>query len=126
MRKTINSDIVLKYPIHPHYQKVFLKRIIDLLEKNGQEICDDLYNAYGRLVAMTVDEADYFKHYSLENSDRVISLRESVNLVCDGTTGLRTWQVRRMIFILSYSFMPLPPYTYGVYTFHILKYDSKR
>ncbi|CAG9819007.1 unnamed protein product [Phaedon cochleariae] len=96
---TINSNLVLHLPLPTNYQKSFLKRIIDCLEECRQRyselketvICDEIYSAYGRLVAIAVTE-DNFKHYMIKDKDKVISLKESNNLISDGTTGLRTWQ----------------------------------
>ncbi|KAJ8976881.1 hypothetical protein NQ317_008074 [Molorchus minor] len=90
--KTINSDLVLKYPIQISYQKAFLKHLIESLEKQDSEVHDNLYSAYGRLVALPSNYEHYFKHYSIKKSGKVVSLRENVNLISDGTTGLRTWQ----------------------------------
>ncbi|CAG9819008.1 unnamed protein product [Phaedon cochleariae] len=92
---TINSNLVLHLPLPTNYQKSFLKRIIDCLEECRQRyselketvICDEIYSAYGRLVAIAVTE-DNFKHYMIKDKDKVISLKESNNLISDGTTGV--------------------------------------
>ncbi|KAG5884909.1 hypothetical protein JTB14_034107 [Gonioctena quinquepunctata] len=97
LNKTINSNLVHKYPVQINYAKSFLKHIIDNLERlqrcaiQETVICDELYSAYGRLVALRFS-SQCFKHYLLETGDKVISLNESSNLISDGTTGLRTWQ----------------------------------
>ncbi|XP_023021187.2 protein-lysine N-methyltransferase EEF2KMT [Leptinotarsa decemlineata] len=97
LTKTVNSPLVLECPLEINYQKLYLKHLIQNLEKlqSGalQEtvICDELYTAYGRLVALG-SSSQCFKHYLLGTDDKVISLQESSNLISDGTTGLRTWQ----------------------------------
>ncbi|KAJ8917793.1 hypothetical protein NQ315_010699 [Exocentrus adspersus] len=92
VRKTVNSNLVLKYQIETNYQKSFLKYIIENLEKHqDSEVHDELYSAYGRLVALPA-ATEYFKHYCIRNSGNIISIKENVNIISDGTTGLRTWQ----------------------------------
>uniref|UniRef100_A0A6P7G9R3 Protein-lysine N-methyltransferase EEF2KMT-like n=1 Tax=Diabrotica virgifera virgifera TaxID=50390 RepID=A0A6P7G9R3_DIAVI len=101
LNKTVNSELVLKYPIQIKYQKLFLKYILDKLESlqaaseidlEESTIHDDLYSAYGRLVAAGDSVEKNYKHYSLGKEYKVITLKESNSLISDGTTGLRTWQ----------------------------------
>ncbi|CAH2004945.1 unnamed protein product [Acanthoscelides obtectus] len=95
LNATVNSEIVVKHPINPNYQKHFLKHILNRLESEGIDIHDDLYSAYGRVMALPVSNESYFKHYSADSvaaSGRIISLKESGYLISDGTTGLRTWE----------------------------------
>ena len=91
INNTIRLDSVLKYPLNLSYQKTFLKHLLQLLEKQGSAISDALYEEYARLVALPNNNIN-FKHYWLEKGKNII-LKEDVHLICDGTTGLRTWQV---------------------------------
>ncbi|KAJ8947219.1 hypothetical protein NQ318_001505 [Aromia moschata] len=91
LSKTVNSELILKRPIQTSYQRAFLKHIIEKLELQGSEIHDNLYSSYGRLVSLPSSTEQYFKHY-LVQSGFTVSLKENVNLISDGTTGLRTWQ----------------------------------
>ncbi|XP_057652196.1 protein-lysine N-methyltransferase EEF2KMT [Diorhabda carinulata] len=96
LNKTVNSEIVLKFPLQISYQKSFLKHILTVLESetNLEEpvIHDDIYSAYGRLVATQDTFRENYKHYLLCNENKFITLKESNSLISDGTTGLRTWQ----------------------------------
>ncbi|XP_060527707.1 protein-lysine N-methyltransferase EEF2KMT [Cylas formicarius] len=88
---TLNSSLILELPINVEYQKGFLKSLLKKLEDENVEILDDLYIAYGRLVS-TPPQHEYFKHYLIGSVNNIISLKENINLISDGTTGLRTWQ----------------------------------
>lgn len=100
LNKTVNFEIVLKFPLQITYQKTFLKHILSELESRIQNgttleepvIHDDMYSAYGRLVATQDTLRENYKHYSLCKENKVITLKESNSLISDGTTGLRTWQ----------------------------------
>lgn len=101
---------MLKYPIQLNYQKSFLKHIINNLEnklstESVQEsvIHDDVYSAYGRLVAAGDSYEANYKHYLFGNNGQKIILKESNSLISDGTTGLRTWQVNIQISTYSFS-----------------------
>lgn len=94
LNATVNSDLVLKYPLKTDFQKAFLKLFLNKLEKDNLEIHEDLYGAYARLVAVSESKAEYYKHYRIGASETIISLTENVNLISEGTTGLRTWQVK--------------------------------
>lgn len=90
--RTVNDDLIIKYPIKIDYQKAFLKHLLKTLENKGCEVHDDIYSAYGRLVILTFN-SDCFKHYMIDSTKRIISLKENICLISEGTTGLRTWQV---------------------------------
>nr|CAH7724492.1 unnamed protein product [Callosobruchus chinensis] len=92
LNATVNSELVQKHPINLNYQKHFLKEIINRLEREGTDIHDDLYSAYGRTMALKVSTDSFFKHYSVGGGGRTISLKESGFLISNGTTGLRTWE----------------------------------
>ncbi|CAG9765509.1 unnamed protein product [Ceutorhynchus assimilis] len=91
LNATVNSQLVLKYPIKIDYQKVFLKHLMSKLESDGSDIHEDIFSAYVKLIATKSCETElFYKHY--KTSKNVISLMENVNLISEGTTGLRTWQ----------------------------------
>lgn len=97
VNNTVNLAINAKYPIKISYQITFLKEVISRLEKQNAEIHDDLYATYGRLMAQPNQEKYFYKHYVLGDLDYQITLRESANLISEGTTGLRTWQVKTIL-----------------------------
>ncbi|CAH0554386.1 unnamed protein product [Brassicogethes aeneus] len=90
IKDTVDDELVLKRPIAINYQKAFVKEVMNIFEKQNSVIDDSVYEAYGRLVALPSENL-YFKHYLNDFGD-IVSLMENVNLISDGTTGLRTWQ----------------------------------
>ncbi|XP_058800460.1 protein-lysine N-methyltransferase EEF2KMT [Phymastichus coffea] len=94
IKATINNNIVLKYPIKHSYRKAFLKLFINKLEESKQEINDDIYNTYCNTTACS-DEymAMHYRHFILNNQvTNIISLKESTNIISEGTTGLCIWK----------------------------------
>lgn len=91
LTKTLNNPLVKKYPLKIEYQKVFLKTLLNYIEKQGLEVDEDLYVTYSQLVSSTGTSVCY-KHYCCQKPGLVISLVEDVHLISEGTTGLRTWQ----------------------------------
>lgn len=71
---------------------MFLKTLLNYIEKQGLEVDEDLYVTYSQLVSSTGTSVCY-KHYCCQKPGLVISLVEDVHLISEGTTGLRTWQV---------------------------------
>lgn len=88
---TVNNPLNLKYPVKVEYQIRFMKYIINNLEERQLEIDDSVYDTFGRLVALNGDIAFCYKHYLVEN--KVVSMKENVSIVSEGTTGLCSWQV---------------------------------
>lgn len=64
------------------------------IEESGNEIHDDLYTAYCRLISLQDEEPVHYRHFLIENGTlNCITLKESTNLISKGTTGLCSWQV---------------------------------
>lgn len=64
------------------------------MENDGIEVIDNIYEAYAELMSRQDDLSNRtvcFKNYIID-SDNYFILKESVNLVSNGTTGLCTWQ----------------------------------
>ncbi|KAL0111487.1 hypothetical protein PUN28_012993 [Cardiocondyla obscurior] len=59
---TINNDLIKQYPIKTSYQKAFLKLFMQKIEDSDNE------------------------------TSRYITLKENINLISEGTTGLCSWQ----------------------------------
>lgn len=90
LKNTINYEGNLKYPVKIEYQKVFIKHVINALQRRNIEIKDDVYDALGRLLNL-VQNGYCYKHYNAE--DKQIVLKENLNIISNGTTGLCSWQV---------------------------------
>lgn len=91
--QTIHHNLNIIAPIKRSYQISFLKQIIKYLESKNLEIHDAIYEHLCSLHATSLNEENFtFKHYVLPIFDTTISLKESSNFVCNGTTGLCSWQ----------------------------------
>lgn len=89
--ETVNCDLIKKYPIKKSYQRAFLKWFMNKIEENDQEIYDGIYAAYCDLISLTLsDESVHYRHFLMGND--CISIKESTNIISDGTTGLISWQ----------------------------------
>nr|AON96638.1 protein-lysine N-methyltransferase EEF2KMT [Bicyclus anynana] len=94
--KTIYSPLFKKYPGSPTFSRQFFKKLIELLEPE-HEVHDDIY---GYLCSVMDSEADQFNycHYLIDNSlDNIVTIKETKNMVLNGTTGLRTWEAAFML-----------------------------
>ncbi|WAQ97535.1 EF2KT-like protein [Mya arenaria] len=90
---TVRSQLCQSYPPSTQYQRVFVKKLLSLLEEYDVEICDDLYEVYTDLLQQhdTEEDALCYKTFSLGEEESV-TVVESVNMISFGTTGLSTWQ----------------------------------
>ncbi|KAG5310935.1 EF2KT methyltransferase, partial [Acromyrmex insinuator] len=90
---TINNDLIKRYPIKTSYQKAFLKLLMQKIEESGNEIHGDLYAAYCRLISLSNEESVHYRHFLIQNGTlNCVTLKESTNLISQGTTGLCSWQ----------------------------------
>lgn len=119
---TINSELISKYPIKQSYKKAFLKIFINKvrlpllnkkyifyvgeinhafllyfqLEQSGVEIDDDIYNTYCEAIACPDEQTPmHFRHFVLIDGGEsgILSIKESTNIISEGTTGLCSWKV---------------------------------
>ncbi|KAK9876876.1 hypothetical protein WA026_015911 [Henosepilachna vigintioctopunctata] len=103
VNKTVNCTLILKYPINISYQKQFLKAFIEYLEKQNSTVADCVFDAFGRLVALPYPSSNFCYTYHLiaknENSGCIplILLKENINIISEGTTGLKVWQASQML-----------------------------
>ncbi|XP_055711536.1 protein-lysine N-methyltransferase EEF2KMT [Phlebotomus papatasi] len=93
LQQTISHPLVNSKPISWSYQVAFLRVALESLEKNTVEVQEDFYTEYLRLQQLaSLDQSHVYKHYRVRsNGQKIVSVRESPRLICDGTTGLRTW-----------------------------------
>ncbi|XP_075969764.1 protein-lysine N-methyltransferase EEF2KMT [Anticarsia gemmatalis] len=97
LEATVNSTLLKKYPVSSNFSKIFLKKLIEYLESH-QEVHDDLYAQL--CLAMKVSNHNNFcyKHYVVGQSlDKIITIKETRNMVVNGTTGLKTWEAALML-----------------------------
>lgn len=66
------------------------------LEQSGVEIDDSVYNTYCDNVASPDEESPmHYRHFLLntQDSNNILSIKESTNIISQGTTGLCSWKV---------------------------------
>lgn len=90
LKNTVNSDLIKKYPIKQSYQRAFLKWLMNKIEEKDGEICDIMYITYCNLISSTIKESIHYRHFLIEND--CVSIKESTNIISEGTTGLCSWQ----------------------------------
>lgn len=95
LKNTALHPLLIKKPINISYQAAFLKKIIDYLSDAQIEIHDDVYSTYCALIQKEKEKNDFhYKHYKVLNDDScIVTLKENLNLISNGTTGLHTWEV---------------------------------
>ncbi|XP_026724573.1 protein-lysine N-methyltransferase EEF2KMT-like isoform X2 [Trichoplusia ni] len=94
---TFNSKLIQKYPLSGQFSRLFLKKLIQHLEPH-QEVHDDFYAQL--CTAMNIINKDGFsyQHYLVENDiNNIITIKETRNMVVNGTTGLKTWEAALML-----------------------------
>ncbi|EZA50994.1 hypothetical protein DMN91_008671 [Ooceraea biroi] len=93
LNNTVNCDLIKQYPIKTSYQRAFLKSLMQKITESGNEIYDDIYVAYCRLVSLPDSSSVHYRHFLIENGTlSCITLKESTNLISKGSTGLCSWQ----------------------------------
>ncbi|KAK1878325.1 Protein-lysine N-methyltransferase EEF2KMT [Dissostichus eleginoides] len=90
LKQTCLHSLCRKFPPSAKYRKLFLSQLIKRQEAAGCDPLDELYDALAEVVGAE-DTSECYKSYLLPGGDSV-SLRESVALISDGTTGLVTWE----------------------------------
>ncbi|KAI5634104.1 lysine methyltransferase domain-containing protein [Phthorimaea operculella] len=97
LNATVYHPIVEKYPVSAEFCRLFFKKVIDSLEPT-QEVHDGFYT-YLCLVIQNNTQQDFcYKHYVVDNDlEKIITIKETKNMVVNGTTGMRTWQAALML-----------------------------
>ncbi|OAD55587.1 Protein FAM86A [Eufriesea mexicana] len=90
LENTINNDLIQKYPVKQSNQRAFLKWLINKIEEQNGEVYVNIYITYCNLISSTIEELHHYRHFLIE--DDYISIKESTNIISEGTTGLCSWQ----------------------------------
>lgn len=95
IKLTVLHPLVLKYPVKKVYQRQFLKNIISTIENQNLDVYDEFYNIFCKLNINENDEKMSYKHFILDINDfkKIITIKESISFVSEGTTGLCSWEV---------------------------------
>ncbi|XP_044754152.1 protein-lysine N-methyltransferase EEF2KMT [Coccinella septempunctata] len=102
--KTVDSKLVIKYKIEIMYQRRFLRKLMNYLDDLGAPVGEAIYEAFCRL-SSGVEEKFYHVFYPIFEIDKLESLselntvilKENVNIISQGTTGLITWQASQAL-----------------------------
>lgn len=95
VENVLKHPVSVRYPPSRSYRARFLKILIEKVEAEGEEVIDDIYELYAALLATPrngggEDDAVCYKSYHLSGLNYV-SLKESTQMISNGTTGLITW-----------------------------------
>ncbi|XP_050533401.1 protein-lysine N-methyltransferase EEF2KMT [Daktulosphaira vitifoliae] len=93
----LSHEILQKYPLKVSYLAKFLKQLINQMEKKENELCDEIYYKYIELIQQDINNGPFYKHYAFiinetNEVQSILTIKESTSFVCNGTTGLCTWQ----------------------------------
>lgn len=92
---TIDHPLMKQYPLKTEYQQSFMRKLVKELEARGAEISGNLYERHIQIL-QEVNGEKVYRHFLLDNGS-VISVRESVSIVSNGTTGLYIWQAAHVL-----------------------------
>ncbi|CAH2086282.1 unnamed protein product [Euphydryas editha] len=96
LKLTVNSELFKKYPCNRNFCVRFFKNLIQYLE-TGQEVHDDMYEFL--CIVMNNKESEFsFHHYIIKDDlSNIVTIKETKNMVVNGTTGLKTWEAALML-----------------------------
>uniref|UniRef100_A0A8D8XK65 Protein-lysine N-methyltransferase EEF2KMT n=1 Tax=Cacopsylla melanoneura TaxID=428564 RepID=A0A8D8XK65_9HEMI len=88
---TINHDIIQKYPNKIDYTIRYLRQVISLLEYNGVEVLESIYNKYVLFLKTKSEEKlFYYRHFIINN--QIVIIKNTYSMISRGTTGLCVWE----------------------------------
>lgn len=96
---TVYNSKLLQYPVNKNFNRLFFKKLIAFLKT--EEIHDDFYTF---LCSVMSDPKDAFSfvHYVVDNDiTKTIIIRQTNSMVVNGTTGLKNWEVKSIIYLYS-------------------------
>ena len=96
--QTIHSKIFEEFPPCTKSTKAFIKKLLLVFEHYQIEGHASLYDYVTNVEIMHTSKVNNFKTYFDESGNHLVSLVEKSDLICDGTTGLRTWQAGKFLF----------------------------
>ncbi|XP_050668061.1 putative uncharacterized protein DDB_G0277003 [Leptidea sinapis] len=92
---TVKNDLFTRYPVSSDFCRLYFKRLISLLE-NCQEIHDGVYEFMCTVMSnanQPLKKEFCYKHYIVGNDlSNIVTMRETKNMVVNGTTGMKTWE----------------------------------
>jgi len=107
-KETINSQLFKKYPPCPTSTVTYIKRYLLVFEASGIE-GNSLFYDFVSQSHGSEHTNEYYKSYFDEEGEHLVSLVEKRELICEGTTGLRTWQAGKFLYkwiLDNYEWLP--------------------
>ncbi|XP_063821906.1 protein-lysine N-methyltransferase EEF2KMT isoform X2 [Ostrinia nubilalis] len=93
---TVNNPLIKRYPVKREFSRLFLKKLIAFLE-GVQEVNDGVYENLCKVMDSSQNDFCY-RHYIIgEGIQNIVTVKETNNMVVNGTTGLRTWEAAIML-----------------------------
>lgn len=93
LNATIHSQLLQSYPVNNEFSKLFFKKLIGCIE-SYHEIHDDIYGFLCLLMKKESLNTFCYRHYIINNdTHNIVTIMETNNMVVNGTTGMRTWEV---------------------------------
>ena len=96
--ETLNSVLFRLYPPCPKSTTAFIKKLLLVFENNQVEGNNSFYEYVTNSENIHEQEVQFFKSYFDECGSHLVSLIETNELICNGTTGLRTWQAGKFLY----------------------------
>ncbi|CAK1545265.1 unnamed protein product [Leptosia nina] len=89
---TINSTLIKKFPVSYDFCRLYLKNLLKYFE-SLQEVHESIYEYLCFIMNNKQKDSTCYKHYVIdEDLTNIITIKESRNMVINGTTGMKTWE----------------------------------
>ncbi|XP_068629665.1 protein-lysine N-methyltransferase EEF2KMT [Battus philenor] len=98
LQSTVNSDVFKKYPLRVDFCRLFFKKLLKHLEPH-QEVHDGIFEFLCSLMKHKSEESNFcYRHYIFDDEfNNIITMKETNNMVVNGTTGMKTWEAALML-----------------------------
>ncbi|XP_063531417.1 protein-lysine N-methyltransferase EEF2KMT [Cydia strobilella] len=94
---TVHSELLKRYPVKNEFSKLFFKKLISFIEP-CQEVHDDVYEFLCSTMNSESSDMFCYRHHVIGDGLRnIITIKETNNMVVNGTTGMRTWEAALML-----------------------------
>ncbi|XP_052757415.1 protein-lysine N-methyltransferase EEF2KMT isoform X2 [Galleria mellonella] len=99
LQSIVHCSLIKKYPVNNEFSRLYFKKLISCLEKAGQEVHDELYIGLCNIMNNTSDDNLFrYRHHIIGNDfNNIITIKETKNMVVNGTTGMKTWEAAFML-----------------------------
>jgi len=93
VQHVLQHYIFVNYPPSTQFQRRFLKRYIAQIENANQEVLESIYDYYLQISNAEESQKEYcYKAFWIDKLEEYVIIKESVNMISHGTTGLSIWK----------------------------------